>query len=90
MQVVGLVARFQAAPNETHVQVVKSIFKCLKGTLDFGLRYSRHEYFTLTTYTDVDWAGSVDDKKSTSGGRYILGSMHIIFIWYSRHSFFRP
>jgi hypothetical protein len=51
MQVVGLVARFQVAPKETHVQAVKIIFKYLKGTLDFNLWYSRGEYFTLTTYT---------------------------------------
>jgi hypothetical protein len=74
MQAVGLVAWFQAAPKETHVQAVKIIFKYLKGTLDFGLWYSRGEYFTLTTYTDVDWAGSVDDRKSTSGGAFFLGN----------------
>jgi hypothetical protein len=56
MQVVGLVARFQSAPKETHVQAVKRIFKYLKGTLDFGLWYSRSKDFTLTTYTDADWA----------------------------------
>jgi hypothetical protein len=56
MQAVGLVARFQSAPKETHVQAIKRIFKYLKGTLDFGLWYSRSKDFTLTTYTDVDWA----------------------------------
>jgi hypothetical protein len=74
MQAIGLVARFQDAPKETHVQVVKRIFKYLKGTLDFGLWYSRGEYFTLTTYTDADWADNVDDKKSTSGGAFFLGN----------------
>jgi hypothetical protein len=74
MQAVGLVARFQVAPKETHVQVVKRIFKYLKGTLDFGLWYSRGEYFTLTTYTDADWEDNVDDKKSTSGGAFFLGN----------------
>jgi hypothetical protein len=53
---------------------VKIIFKYLKGTLDFGLWYSRSEYFTLTTYTDADWVGSVDDRKSTSGGAFFLGN----------------
>ena len=50
MQVVGLVA-----PKETHVQEIKSIFRYLKGTLDFGLWYPNYEYFTLTTYTDAYW-----------------------------------
>jgi hypothetical protein len=74
MQAVGLVAWFQDAPKETHVKVVKIIFKYLKGTLDFDLWYSRGEYFTLTTYTDVDWVGNVDDRKSTSGGAFFLGN----------------
>ena len=34
MQVVGQVARFQAAPKETHIIAVKRIFRYLKGTLD--------------------------------------------------------
>jgi hypothetical protein len=74
MQVVGLVGRFQEAPKETHILAVKRIFRYLKGTLDFGLWYPIGKYFTLTTYTDVDWADSVDDKKSTSGGELFLGN----------------
>ena len=37
MQAVGQVARFQAAPKESHVLVVKRIFRYLKGTEEFGL-----------------------------------------------------
>ena len=36
MQVVGLVARFESAPKETHVTVVRRIFKYLKGTMEYG------------------------------------------------------
>jgi hypothetical protein len=32
MQAVGKMARFQAAPNESHVLAVKRIFRYLKGT----------------------------------------------------------
>jgi hypothetical protein len=37
MKLVGLVAQFQATPKKTHVQVVKRIFKYIKGTLDLWL-----------------------------------------------------
>jgi hypothetical protein len=74
MQVVGLVAWFQDAPKHIHVQVVKRIFRYLKGTLEFVLWYSRGEYFTRTTYMGTDWVGSVDDRKSTSGGTLFLGN----------------
>lgn len=67
MQAVGYVARFQATPKDTHVQAVKRIFKYLKGTMTFGLWYSKCQNFTLTTYTNADWGGFVDDRKSTRG-----------------------
>ena len=63
MQVVGQVARFQAAPKETHIITVKRIFRYLKGTMDFGLRYPKGNELTLIAYSDADWAGCVDDKK---------------------------
>lgn len=74
MHAVGLVARFQYAPTKKHVQAIKSIFKYLKGTFHFGLWYPRGEDITLKIYTDVDWACSVDDRKSTSGGAFFLGN----------------
>jgi hypothetical protein len=74
MQAVGLVGRFQAAPKEIHVQSVKIIFIYLKGTLEFGLWYPIGTNFTPKYYTDVDWEGSVDDRKSTNGGAFILGN----------------
>ena len=74
MQVVGLVARFQSTPKETHVKEVKIIFRYLKGTMDFGLWYPKGEDFTLIAYTDADWESSVDERKHTSGGEFFLGS----------------
>jgi hypothetical protein len=72
-QVVGMVARFQATPKERNVQDVKRIFRYLKGMIDLGLWYPSKDSFTLKAYSDVDWVGSVDDKKSTSGGELFLG-----------------
>lgn len=66
-QAVGMVARFQAAPKESHVQAVKRIFRYLKETIDLGLWYLSKNSFTLKAYSDADWAGCVDDRKSTSG-----------------------
>ena len=40
-QVVGMVARFQAGPKESHVHAVKRIFRYFKGTIDLGLWYPR-------------------------------------------------
>jgi hypothetical protein len=79
-QVVGMVSRFQAEPKESHVQAVKRIFRYLKGTIDLGLWYPRKDSFTLKSYSDVDWVGSVDDRKSTSGGAFFLGESRVAWI----------
>jgi hypothetical protein len=79
-QVVGMVARFQEAPKESHIQDVKRIFRYLKGTIDVGLWYPSKDSFTLKAYLDVDWAGSVDEKKGTSGGKFFLGESLVAWI----------
>eukprot|EP00253_Pinus_taeda_P029784 PITA_29784 len=61
-------------PKETHLQAVKRIFKYLQGTQNYGLWYPRDTDLTLHAYTHADWAGSVDDRKSTSGGAFFMGS----------------
>jgi hypothetical protein len=77
---VGMVARFQEAPKEIHVQVVKRIFRYLKGTIDLGLWYPSKVSFTLKSYLDEDWLGCVDDKKSTSGRAFFLGKSLVAWI----------
>ena len=74
MQVMGLVARFHSDPKETHVTVVKIILRYLKGTIEYGLWNLRGQDFTLKAFTDADWEGSVDDRKSTSGAELFLGN----------------
>jgi hypothetical protein len=52
----------------------------LKGTIDLGLWYPSKDSFTLKSYSDVDWAGSVDDIKSTSGGALFWGESMVSWI----------
>lgn len=54
----------------------------MKETLDFDLWYPKSEDFTLKAYKDVDWAGSIDDKKNTSGNAFFLGNS--LVSWLSR------
>jgi len=82
MHVVCLVARFQEDPKESHVVAVKRIFGYLKGTPDHGLWYPKDNDFALSAYTDADWVGCVDDKKSTSGGAFFLGGR--VVSWLSK------
>ena len=70
---VGIVPRFQANPREAHYVAVKRIFRYLKGISKLRLWYERSNDFTLSAYTDADWASSMDEKKSTSGGTFFIG-----------------
>jgi hypothetical protein len=67
------VARFQAAPKESHVLAVQRIFRYLKRTEEFGLWYRKGKDLSLIAYTDADWAGCIDDRRSTSGATFYLG-----------------
>src|SRR5271156_5944418 len=80
MYAVGLVGRFQANPRESHLQEVKRIFRYLKGTTELGLWYPRGQELTLTAYTDADWAGDIDDRKSTSGGAFYIGECLVAWL----------
>eukprot|EP00253_Pinus_taeda_P031273 PITA_31273 len=82
MHTVGIVGRFQENANETHLQAVKRIFKYLQGTQNYGLWYPRDTDLTLHAYTDADWAGSVDDRKSPSGGAFFMGSK--LVSWFNK------
>ena len=60
----------------------KHVMRYLKGTIYFGLYYEGNHDYILYWYTDVYWARSVLDRRSTSGGCYIMGSTMIS--WFSR------
>ena len=49
----------------------------LKGTLDYGLSYDGYHDFRLSGYIDLDWVGSIFDRKSTSRCCFSLGSAMI-------------
>ena len=68
-----LCARFQADPRDLHLIAVKRILRYLKGTPNLGIWYPKKSGFNLIGYTDSDYAGSVVDRKSTSGSCQFLG-----------------
>src|SRR3954469_2972863 len=70
---VGMCARFQSAPKESHVVAVKRIFRYLVHTPNFGLWYPKGSSFNLVGYTNSDWSGDKVERKSTSGGCQLLG-----------------
>ena len=76
---VGYVSRFMEEPHEEHMAAVKQILRYVAGTLNRGLFYNRGngEKPLLTGYSDSDYAGDVDERKSTSGIVFFLGDTAI-------------
>jgi hypothetical protein len=79
---VNTLSQFLVQPRRVHLVATKHVMRYLKGTMDYGLRYDGDHDFTLSGYTDADWAGSITDTKSTSGCCFNLGSAMIL--WQSR------
>ncbi|KAK1579119.1 hypothetical protein QYE76_016956, partial [Lolium multiflorum] len=69
---VGVCARYQASPKESHMMALKRIFRYLVDTPRYGIWYPKGSSFILNGYTDADWAGDKDDRKSTSGACQFL------------------
>ena len=67
MFIVSLISRFMETPKNTHSQAGKRILRYIVGTTNFGIQYTSNSNFKLIGYTDSDFAGSIDDRKSTSG-----------------------
>ncbi|KAH9790788.1 hypothetical protein KPL71_003509 [Citrus sinensis] len=65
LYVVGLVSRYMENLKTTHFKAAKRIIRYIKGTTNFGLLYSFSNDYKPVGYSDSDWGGDVDDRKST-------------------------
>uniref|UniRef100_A0A0A9D390 Reverse transcriptase Ty1/copia-type domain-containing protein n=1 Tax=Arundo donax TaxID=35708 RepID=A0A0A9D390_ARUDO len=59
-------------PREPHLALVKRILQYVKGTISYGLHLHASST-TLIAYSDADWAGCPDSRRSTSGFCVYLG-----------------
>ena len=67
---VGMLARFSSKPNRSHWIAVKRVLRYLRGTSDLGILYRGDS--GILGYSDADWAGDPDDRKSTSGYMFLI------------------
>ncbi|GKD31303.1 hypothetical protein Tco_1242081 [Tanacetum coccineum] len=79
---VCLCARFQEAPKTSHLEVVKRIFRYIKGTSHLGLWYPKGTSLETIVYDDSDHARDYVDRKSTSGVCTFMGCC--LTSWFSK------
>nr|GEW34599.1 hypothetical protein [Tanacetum cinerariifolium] len=64
---------YQVTPKECHLHAVKRIFRYIKGHPKLGLWYPKESPFDLVAYTDSEYGGATQDRKSTTRGCQFLG-----------------
>ncbi|PON51748.1 hypothetical protein PanWU01x14_214480, partial [Parasponia andersonii] len=79
---VGVVSQFMHSPMECHMEAVQKILRYLKATPGKGLLFKKSKYLQIEVYTDADWAGSITDRRSTSGYCTFVGGN--LFTWRSK------
>jgi hypothetical protein len=80
--VVNTLSQFQVEPRQEHWIVAKHVLIYICGTINYGLRYTTSSDIQLHGFTDSNWAGSAEDRKSTLGMCFSLGS--VMISWGSR------
>jgi hypothetical protein len=79
---VNRVCQFLSAPTTTHWAAVKRILRYLHATSDLGLCITKTVSSLLSAFSDADWAGNPDDRRSTGGYAILFGGN--LISWSSR------
>jgi hypothetical protein len=70
---VNKVSQFMHRPTSHHLQAIKRILRYLKSTISYGKLLRRSSSTTLQAFSNADWAGCPDNRKSTGGLCVFLG-----------------
>ena len=65
--VVSVVSKFLSNLGRLHLDVVKWIFRYLRGTIDYDIMFNRQQSgHSIKKYVDVDYVEDLDDRRSTT------------------------
>ena len=71
---INKVCQFLHKPTTVHWTAVKRIIRYVKGTISVGLKIGPSKSMLVSAFSDADWAGCPDDRRSTGGFAVFLGS----------------
>ncbi|XP_052736591.1 secreted RxLR effector protein 161-like [Vigna angularis] len=69
---VGMLGRYQSNPGMDNWKDAKKVLRYLQGTKEYMLTYRKSNHLEVIGYSDLDYAGCVDSRKSTFGYVYLL------------------
>ena len=68
---VGVLSRYMSKPRKDHWTTIKRVFRYLRGTTDHAICYQGiarpDRVLDVHGFVDADWAGDLDERRSTSG-----------------------
>ncbi|XP_072060390.1 secreted RxLR effector protein 161-like [Arachis hypogaea] len=70
---VGIVSQFMHKPQEDHMEAAMRIVRYLKGAPGSGIIFKKNGHLKVETYTDADWAGNPNDRRSIAGYFTLVG-----------------
>ena len=76
----GIHARFQSNPKQSHLNAVKRILRYLVGTTNLGLWYNKGTVCDVAGYCDANFVRDRVERKSTSGCYCFLGRSLITWL----------
>ena len=87
---IGLLSRFVNQPSNKHVGAVRRVLRYLASTLNYGLTYQRRygstSQIVIDVFSDSDWGGDPDTRRSVTGVLFNLASGSVS--WLSRSQSF--
>jgi hypothetical protein len=54
-------------PTSVHMMAVKRILRYIQGTIKWGIQFLKGSSLMVSAFSDADWAGCPDDRRSTGG-----------------------
>ena len=75
---VGMLGRYQSNPRADHCKAATKVIRYLQGTKDFILTFRRSDSLEVIGYSDSDFVGCIDSRKSTFDYLFMLAGGTII------------
>jgi len=70
---IGKLSRFFSCYGKEHWAAIKRVLRYVKGSMDKALVFYKSSSCVLQGYSDADWAGDHETRRSTTGFTFIFG-----------------